>query len=86
MYMNERIETNPNIMLGKPVVKGTRITVELILRQLAQGLEPKAILENYPNLRTEDIKAAIEYAATLVEEELVYSLKTSYHGKVAAFA
>lgn len=84
--MNERIETNTKIMLGKPVIKGTRITVELILRQLAQGLEPKAILENYPNLQIEDIQAAIEYAATLVEEELVYPLKTTYHGKVAAFA
>lgn len=84
--MNERIETKQNTMLGKPVIKGTRITVELILRQMAQGVEPKAILENYPNLQTEDIQAAIEYAATLVGEELVYPLKTTYHGKVAAFA
>lgn len=73
-------------MLGKPVIKGTRITVELVLRQLAQGLESKTIIKNYPNLKIADVQAAIEYAATLVEEELVYPLETTYHGKVAAFA
>ena len=61
-------------MVGKPIVKGTRITVELILRQLGQGVAIKDILVNYPHLKKEDIFAAIEYAARLVEEESVYSL------------
>ena len=60
--VNNRIETNPKKMLGKPVIKGTRITVELLLRQLAQGLTVQEILKNYPHLKTEDIFAAIEYA------------------------
>ena len=85
--VNNRIETNPKKMLGKPVIKGTRITVELLLRQLAQGLTVQEILKNYPHLKTEDIFAAIEYAAELVEEESLYPLgKTYSHGKTEAVA
>ena len=58
-YQN-RIVIDPEIMVGKPTIKGTRITVELILRQLAQGLTTKEILENYPRLTAEDIYAAIK--------------------------
>ena len=60
--MNNRIVTNQKVMLGKPVIKGTRITVELILRQLAQGLTAKDILENYPHLMPEDIRAAVVFS------------------------
>jgi len=49
--MTNRIETNPKVMVGKPAIKGTRITVELILRQIAQGLTPQDILANYPHLK-----------------------------------
>ena len=77
--MQERVTTNPKVMVGKPVIKGTRITVELILRQLAQGMAVKDILANYPHLEKEDILAAIEYAAQLVEEESVYSLDSREH-------
>lgn len=84
--MPERITTNPNIMVGKPVIKGTRITVELILRQLAQGRAIKDILGDYPHLQKEDIYAAIEYAAQLVEEESVYSLDSRQHEKAKASA
>jgi uncharacterized protein (DUF433 family) len=72
-YQN-RITANPKIMVGKPVIKGTRITVELILRQLAQGITVEEILENYPHLTKEDVRAAVAYARELVEEEAVYSL------------
>lgn len=58
-YAN-RIEINPKVMAGKPVIRGTRITVDLILRQLAQGLTVKEILENYPHLKKQDIQAAID--------------------------
>lgn len=60
--MNNRIETNPKVMVGKPVIKGTRITVELILRQLAQGATTEEILANYPHLKRGDIHAAIEFS------------------------
>ena len=84
--INKRIETNQGTMAGKPVIKGTRITVELVLRQLAQGLTQEEILANYPHLRAADIQAAIEYAAELVEKESVYPLRTTSHEKVATFA
>jgi uncharacterized protein (DUF433 family) len=80
-YRN-RIVVDPNIMVGKPVIKGTRITVELILRQLAQGIGTEEILKNYPHLKKEDIYAAIGYATQLVEDETVYSL----HAQTQAFA
>ncbi|MBX9773982.1 MAG: DUF433 domain-containing protein [Xanthobacteraceae bacterium] len=67
-----RIEINPKVMLGKPVVRGTRITVELILRKLAEGGTPGDLLETYPHLTGQDIQAAIAYAAdTLAHEETV---------------
>jgi uncharacterized protein (DUF433 family) len=61
----ERIEINPAIMMGKPVIRGTRITVELILRKLAEGASEGALLEDYPHL-TEDIRAAVAYGAASV--------------------
>lgn len=55
----ERIEINPQILAGKPVIKGTRISVELILRMLSQGISVEKILEEYPHLTEEDVKAAL---------------------------
>jgi uncharacterized protein (DUF433 family) len=69
MTITERIEVNPKVMLGKPVVRGTRVTVELILRKLAEGATEKELLEAYPRLRREDIQAAIGYAADAVAHE-----------------
>lgn len=69
-----RIVVNPEIMVGKPVIKGTRITVELILRLLAQGMAEEEILENYPHLKKDDIRAVLEYAAQSIEEEQVFPL------------
>lgn len=59
----DRIEINPGIMLGKPVVKGTRITVELILEKLSTGAMIEQLLDAHPRLTREGIQAAIEYAA-----------------------
>ena len=84
-YQN-RIIIDPEIMVGKLVIKGTRITVELILRQLAQGMTIEELLKNYPHLIKEDIFAAIEYASELVTEENVYPLVGPFHGKAKAFA
>jgi len=55
----ERIEINPAVMMGKPVIRGTRITVELILHKLAEGATEAEMLEDYPHLTLEDIRAAI---------------------------
>ena len=72
MSIHERIEINPKIMLGKPVIKGSRITVELILRKMAEGADEAALLEAYPHLTRDDIQAAVRYAAdALAHEELV---------------
>ena len=70
MPVNERIEVNPKIMLGKPVIRGTRITVELILRKLGEGATEAQLLDAYPRLTAEDIRAAMTYAAeSLAHEE-----------------
>lgn len=68
----DRIERNPQIMFGKPVIKGTWLTVEIILEKLAYGETEDDILKEYPFLTKEDIKAALLYAAkTLSLEEVV---------------
>ncbi len=70
MATSPKIEVNPKVMLGKPVIKGTRVTVELILRKLAQGLSTSDLVEDYPSLTVADIQAALAYAAdTLAHEE-----------------
>lgn len=70
----KRIIVDPKIMVGKPVIKGTRITVELILRLLAQGETIEKIIKAYPHLTKEDIYAALEYATEVIEEEKVFPL------------
>ena len=65
MKIYEKIEINPNIMFGKPVIKGTRITVEQILRKLAGGMTVEEIITDHPHLRKEDILAAQEFAAVI---------------------
>ena len=68
----EYIERKPRVMLGKPVIKGTRITVELIMRKFAGGYTIEKILEAYPQLSKKQIKAIFEYAANIIaNEELI---------------
>ncbi len=71
-----RIEINPQVMLGKPVIKGTRITVEIILKKLAQNISVDEILADYPRLTREDIQAAVTYAATALSTDEVLPLET----------
>ncbi len=66
MTIVEHIETNPKVMMGKPVIRGTRIPVELILRKLSEGATHAELIEAYPRLTTEDINAAVRYAAEMV--------------------
>jgi len=63
MTATDRIEMDPKVMMGKPVVRGTRITVELLLQRVAEGATEADLLDAYPRLTREDIKAAIGYAA-----------------------
>ena len=61
----ERIAVNPNVMAGKPVIKGTRIPVELLALMAAQGLSDQDILSEYPHLTAEGIQAALNYSAAM---------------------
>ena len=69
-----RIVINPLVMVGKPVIRGTRITVELIVRMFAQGISEQEILREYPRLKTEDLRAALAYAAQTLAHEDVFPL------------
>lgn len=72
MIVHDRIEINPKIVLGKAVIRGTRIPIELIVRKLAEGAEERALLQAYPRLTTADIQAALRYAAdSLAHEEVL---------------
>ena len=70
--LRKRIEINPDIMTGKPVIRGTRIPVELVVRMLAQGMTAKDILTEYPHLTRMDVQAALLYAAENLEESEVF--------------
>lgn len=71
MTIYDRIEMNPDIMLGKPVVRGTRVTVELIVRKVAEGATEATLLDAYPRLTRDDIRTALRYAADILAHEEV---------------
>lgn len=73
MDLTQFIEINPKVMLGKPVIKGTRITVELILEKLANNESYEAILEEHPRLKREHILAALAYAVLSLKGEMIIS-------------
>jgi uncharacterized protein (DUF433 family) len=70
----ERIVMNPDVLVGKPIVKGTRLSVDFIIGLLAQGWPEQEVLRNYPGLTHEDIQACLQYAAAMLAEEKVYPL------------
>lgn len=73
MTFTDRIEINPEVMLGKPVIRGTRIPVELLLRKLSEGASEADLMDAYPRLTRKDIHAAMRYAAdALAHEEVVF--------------
>lgn len=74
MSWQERIIIDPEILVGKPVIKGTRLSVEFIIDLLAQGWSETDILRNYPGLTQEDIKACLSYASTVLQLEKIYPL------------
>jgi uncharacterized protein (DUF433 family) len=71
MLITDRIEINPAVMLGKPVIRGTRIPVELIIRKLSEGAAEVDLLDAYPRLTKEDIRAALAYAAESLAHEAI---------------
>jgi len=73
----KRIEVNPEIMGGKPVIAGTRVPIDFIMRLYAQGVSTEEILEDYPHLKKEDIQAVLFYAAEVLSDEEVFPLVTS---------
>jgi uncharacterized protein (DUF433 family) len=66
MVIHDRIEMNPDVMLGKPVIRGTRVTVELIVRKVAEGATEATLLDAYPRLTRDDMRAALRFAADLL--------------------
>lgn len=77
----EPVTINPRIMAGKPVIRGTRVPVELLVRMVAQGISEEEIMKEYPRLAREDIRAALTYAAMVVGEEDVFPLTVSVAGE-----
>ena len=70
---HQRIENDPKVMGGKPVIRGTRISVELILRKLGGGMDAAQIIADHPHLTHEDIRAAQAFAADYIgEDEVIY--------------
>ena len=74
MDWQKHIHTDPNILVGKPVVKGTRLSVEFLLGLFAAGWTEKQVLENYPTLTPEGLQAVFAFAAECIREESLYSI------------
>ena len=72
--MNDRIVINPDVLVGKPVIKGTRLSVEFIVGLLAQGWNEAEVLRNYPDITADDIKACLAYAHEVLAQWRVYPL------------
>jgi uncharacterized protein (DUF433 family) len=79
METQDRIQTNLEVMAGKPVIRGTRISIDLIVRMLAQGISEQGILDEYPRLQLADIRATLDYAAKVLSQEVVLPLFASAH-------
>jgi len=71
MLLTEHVEINPEVMLGKPVIRGTRIPIELIVRKLGEGATEADLLDAYPRLTRSDIQAALLYAADALSHETI---------------
>ena len=74
MNQQSRITLNPDTLVGKPIIRGTRLTVEFIIDLLAQGWSTDEILRNYPGLNLEDIQACLSYASTALKSDKVYAI------------
>ncbi len=71
MKLPDRIDARPDVMMGKPCIKGTRIPVYILLQKMAAGETREELLSAYPQLKPEDLKTCLEYAAALAGDEIV---------------
>lgn len=76
MSWEDRIEINPRVLVGKPVIRGTRLSVEFVVELLANGWSESQILQNYPGICHEDISACLHYATETLKSERVYLTST----------
>lgn len=74
MLWQDRIAVDPNVLVGKPVIKGTRLAVEFIIDLLAKGWSEADVIANYPGITHEDILACLEYASAVIHAEKVYPI------------
>lgn len=74
MDWRERISVDPNVLVGKPVIKGTRIAVELVIDLLGRGYSKEQILAQYDHITAEDIQACLAYASDILRSERIYEL------------
>jgi uncharacterized protein (DUF433 family) len=74
MTWEDRIIVDPKVLVGKPVIRGTRIAVEFVVELLAEGWTHEQVVHNYPQLTRDDIQAALHYAAEVMKQERVYPL------------
>lgn len=74
MNWRDRIVVDPGVLVGKPIVKGTRLSVELIVDLLGKGWSQQQVLESYPNLTVHDIRACLAYAGDLLQSERIFPL------------
>lgn len=68
----ERIEINPDVMTGKPIIRGTRLTVDLVIELLAEGWTVDQIIAEYPGVSSEDVAGCLAYASAVIKEEKVF--------------
>jgi uncharacterized protein (DUF433 family) len=68
----DRIVADPNVLSGKPIIRGTRLAVEFVVDLLAQGWSVEQVLDNYPGLKHEDVRSCLEYASEVLRSERVY--------------
>jgi uncharacterized protein (DUF433 family) len=74
MGWQERIAVDPAVLVGKPIIRGTRISIEFLLGLLAEGWTADEILKNYPQLTADDVQAALRYAAEVLKHERIFPL------------
>jgi uncharacterized protein (DUF433 family) len=78
--LEARIVVDPKIMVGKPIIRGTRIPVDAIIKRIAEGMTIDEILKDYPRITKADIKAALEYAAKIIDgEDIIPLVKDEKH-------
>ena len=74
MTWQDRITTDPKVLVGKPVIKGSRIAVELVIDLLSKGWSQEQIIDSYPNITIDDIRACLAYASEVLHSERIYPL------------